>query len=189
MAALVATAEGKRLTGLRGSDVVMGMLFAVAICVALVKTPGPLTAAAAITELSCLVAIAWWDSRTLRAPNAAVAAGLALTLAFAVALGASSLWQAVAGSLSAFLAVGAVALAGRGAMGAGDVKYAALCGAVVGLRGVLPLLAMSAIAGGAIAGIVLLLRLRDRKDSMAFTPLLALGAVVTLAWLPVYLVR
>jgi leader peptidase (prepilin peptidase) / N-methyltransferase len=60
---------------------------------------------------------------------------------------------------------------------------------VVGIQGALPLLFTAFITGGVVAAVALGLRLRKRKDPIAFTPFLAAGALMALTLYPVYLTR
>lgn len=177
------------VTRVRSWDVAIGALLFAAVAAGVARAGGPFATCIAIAELTWLIGIAWWDAHTLRAPNLAVFSGLALALTVALSIGLATFWQSLAGAGCSFLVVAVVAVAGRGAMGAGDVKYAALAGAVVGIQAVVPMLVIAALSGGAIAALVLTLRLRDRKAVMAFTPLLALGAVASVAWFDSILAR
>lgn len=141
--------------------------------------PLVLTAAA----LVALLVIAVIDLRTLRAPNRYVLAALALALGAALASrSGATLADAALGVLLAFVLLLVVALIGRGAMGFGDVKYGAACGALVGVGGVLPMLMVTFVGGALFAVVMLGSRLRSRRDVVAFTPFLLVGVVVTLAW-------
>lgn len=72
-----------------------------------------------------------------------------------------------------------IVLISRGGMGWGDVKMAALIGIVTGY--LIPLaLFMAAILGGLVAGILLLLKIKKRKEGIPFAPFLSLAAMVTL---------
>jgi leader peptidase (prepilin peptidase)/N-methyltransferase len=71
-----------------------------------------------------------------------------------------------------------IAVVGRGAMGAGDVKLAAALGAVLGFPLVFKGLFWGIVAGGVAALALLLTRRAGRKDMMAYGPWLALGAWV-----------
>jgi prepilin signal peptidase PulO-like enzyme (type II secretory pathway) len=190
MVALVAAPTGRTHRIQVSSHVVLITLFwAAGVAIAQMQSMHLAGALVASAELTLLAGIAAWDARTLRAPNVAVLPGLAAVVAVSACFGAGALAQSAAGMGACFLLVGLVAVLGRGAMGAGDVKFGALVGAVVGLNGVLVTVAVAFIAGGVLAAIVLGLRLRDRKASMAFTPFLALGVVAALALCPVYLLR
>ncbi len=67
-------------------------------------------------------------------------------------------------------------------MGMGDVKMAALIGLMTGFPLVLVALFLSMILGGAVAIILVLSGIRQRKDSLPFGPFLSVGGMVTLLW-------
>ncbi len=67
-------------------------------------------------------------------------------------------------------------------LGWGDVKMAALIGLATGLPLVLVAMTIAFISGGLVAGGLLLLHLKRRKDAMPFGPFLSLGALVALLW-------
>jgi leader peptidase (prepilin peptidase)/N-methyltransferase len=134
-------------------------------------------------------AIVAFDIRTLRAPNAIVyPAAAALALA-TLPLGWGHAAEALAGGALAFVALLAVALAGRGARGLGDVKAGCLCGIGVGLNGIILMLVSAFVAGGLLAAFALALRVRGRKDVVPFTPFLIFGSFMALALGNGYLVR
>ncbi len=58
----------------------------------------------------------------------------------------------------------------RGEVGGGDVKMAALVGAVVGFPGIVAAGAVTAAADGLVAGILLMLRLRRWGDALPYGP-------------------
>ncbi len=70
---------------------------------------------------------------------------------------------------------------GRG-IGLGDAKLAALLGAAAGIHGALDLMAIAFVAGGTLAGMLLLLGRRRRTDSMAFAPFLTAAACLVAVW-------
>lgn len=72
-----------------------------------------------------------------------------------------------------------IVIISRGGMGWGDVKMAALIGIVTGYL-VFVALFLAVVFGGLIAGILLLLKLRKRKEGIPFAPYLSLGAIITL---------
>ena len=67
-------------------------------------------------------------------------------------------------------------------MGWGDVKMSALIGLVTGFPLVLVALLMGVIVGGLVAGILLLLRVKKRKDAIPFGPFLSLATIATFLW-------
>ncbi len=67
-------------------------------------------------------------------------------------------------------------------MGLGDVKMAALIGLVTGFPLVFVALTMGAILGGLVGGILLLLKIKARKEAIPFGPFLSLATIATLLW-------
>lgn len=146
------------------------------------RDPGVMRSLYAGAGVAVLCGIALHDLRTYRAPNRVVYPALGLLLAGSLVLGAGPAASAALGAVAAFAVFLLIAVLGRGAMGFGDAKVAAIAGAVVGLAGVVPMLLATHLAGGLVAALALGLGLRGRKDVVAFTPFLLLGAVVAL-WL------
>ena len=70
----------------------------------------------------------------------------------------------------------------REGMGWGDVKMAGLIGLVTGSRLVIVALLMAVILGGVVAGALLLLKIKKRKEGIPFGPFLSLATIVTLLW-------
>jgi len=75
-----------------------------------------------------------------------------------------------------------VVLISRGGMGWGDVKMAALISLVVGFPLVFVALLMGIILGGLVAGVLLLFKIKKRKETIPFGPFLSLAAMATLLW-------
>ena len=67
-------------------------------------------------------------------------------------------------------------------MGLGDVKMAALMGLVIGSRLILVALLMATLLGGLVGGILILLKIKKRKEPIPFGSLLALATIATLLW-------
>jgi Flp pilus assembly protein protease CpaA len=164
-----------------------GLGLAAAAGVAAYKAPDPVRAGLGLAYLGLLVLMAVYDLRTLRVPNRLVFPAMGFTLGTAALLGPTAAFQALGGWLLAGVILLGVAVAGRGAMGFGDVKVGAVCGAVVGLGGVVPMLAATFVAGGALAAVLLVLRVRRPKDVVAFTPFLVGATIFALAYYPLYL--
>jgi leader peptidase (prepilin peptidase)/N-methyltransferase len=75
-----------------------------------------------------------------------------------------------------------VALASRGNMGGGDIKLGAMLGAFLGWKYAL-LSLFAAFLFGSIVGIILiLLKLKTRKDHIPFGPYVVAGAIVSIFW-------
>lgn len=69
---------------------------------------------------------------------------------------------------------------GQEGMGGGDVKLAALIGVFLGWQDVLLTLILASLSGGLIGVILILLKLKKRRDYIPFGPYLCLGALVAL---------
>jgi prepilin signal peptidase PulO-like enzyme (type II secretory pathway) len=69
----------------------------------------------------------------------------------------------------------AMAVATRGGMGMGDVKLAFFVGFALGLSLGVQALLITAIAGGLIAVVLLVTRIRDRRDPIPYAPFIAGG--------------
>lgn len=123
-----------------------------------------------------LLAISLVDYRVRRIPNPLVLALLLWAVVQVIWLGqptalSAALGLAAAGGLFLLLAI-----IQRGAMGLGDVKLAAVLGAVLGFPLILTGLLYGILAGGVAALVLLATRRAGRKDAMAYGPYLALGA-------------
>lgn len=81
----------------------------------------------------------------------------------------------------AVLLVPALLTRGRG-MGWGDVKMAGLIGLVVGWSQVLVAVIGGIVVGGLVAALLLLTRLKGRKDAIPFGPFLSLTAMATIVY-------
>jgi len=138
--------------------------------------------------LACLGAavmalLAVVDLEQRRVPNVVVWPATALALL--AAWGEGQFLSAVAGALLAgggFLALAALGrrLFGRDALGMGDVKLAALIGALVGLERMPWALLLGVLLAGAVAAALLLSGRARRGDSLAYGSCLALAALVVL---------
>lgn len=95
-----------------------------------------------------------------------------------------SLGRAAAGTVGYFAFLLVLALAARGGFGMGDVKLGALLGALLAYRGwdVLVVGAVAAfVLGGVVSIVLLVLRVKGRKDAIPFGPYLVVGAYVAIA--------
>ncbi len=70
----------------------------------------------------------------------------------------------------------------RRGMGMGDIKLGALVGLMTGFPLVFIAVLLSWITGGLVAGILLALKIKKRKDPIPFATFLAASAMVTLLW-------
>ncbi|HWR43651.1 prepilin peptidase [Sporomusa sp.] len=75
-----------------------------------------------------------------------------------------------------------IAVITRGGMGGGDIKFVAALGLWLGLKLTLLTLFLSFIIGGIGGALLLLLKLKSRKDFIPFGPFIALGAFVSMMY-------
>jgi leader peptidase (prepilin peptidase)/N-methyltransferase len=142
--------------------------------------PDALSRLAGVVFVFLLVVITFIDLDVQLILNRLTYPGTAAGLAFAFVAGRGI--PAVASAAGAAALIVAIVVASRGGMGGGDVKLAAMIGAFLGWPGVAVALFAGFIIGGLIGITLLALRLRGRKDAIAFGPSLAAGALVGLFW-------
>lgn len=75
-----------------------------------------------------------------------------------------------------------IAIASRGGMGWGDVKLAALIGIITGWQLVFVAIFLAVLSGGLVALVLLMLKMKSRKQGIPFGPFLSLATMVTLLW-------
>jgi leader peptidase (prepilin peptidase)/N-methyltransferase len=94
------------------------------------------------------------------------------------------LWiiNAVIGGATGFFILFIIALVSRGGMGWGDVKLAGLIGLASGFPLIIVAIFLAVVSGGLIAVILLLLKIKKRKEPIPFGPFLAIAAMATLLW-------
>jgi len=129
-------------------------------------------------------------------PNKIIYPGMVIALILAISgsifgfelegvTGSSSrLWiiNAVMGGGIGFLLLLIPALIYRGGMGGGDIKLAGLIGLVTGFPLVFVAMFLAIVSGGLAAAIMVLAKLKSRKDTMPFGPFLCLATIATLFW-------
>jgi leader peptidase (prepilin peptidase)/N-methyltransferase len=90
-------------------------------------------------------------------------------------------WAAAGGGIGLALFL-LIVIVSRGGMGWGDVKLAALIGLVTGFPLVFVALLIGVILGGVVAALLLVLKIKKRKEAIPFGPFLAIATIVTLLW-------
>lgn len=86
----------------------------------------------------------------------------------------------ITGGATGFVLLLIPALVFQGGMGWGDVKMAGLIGLMVGFPMVIVAILGAIIVGGIVGGMLLLLKIKGRKDAIPFGPYLSLATIVTL---------
>jgi leader peptidase (prepilin peptidase)/N-methyltransferase len=93
-----------------------------------------------------------------------------------------SILSGIIGGGFGFLLFFMIAYFFRGGVGWGDVKMAGLIGLVTGFPLVFVSLFLGVVCGGLVAGILLILKIKKRKEPIPFGPFLSLGVIITLIW-------
>lgn len=119
-------------------------------------------------------------------PNELVLFGLAigLTMLVVIPYPEKSWIQALGGAAVGFGFLLLLALLVRGGMGMGDVKLAGVIGLFLGIVWIPMGLMIAFLLGGLVGALLLLTRIKGRKDEVPFGPYLALGAVITAIYGP-----
>jgi len=110
--------------------------------------------------------------------NAVIFPAIVVALLGAFLPGAPAPESAVIGGAFGFLFFWLVAWIGRGAMGAGDVKLAAFIGLVVGFPNIIIALLFSTVAGGVVAAVLVILRIKTLKSYIPYGPFLVFGGIL-----------
>jgi leader peptidase (prepilin peptidase)/N-methyltransferase len=135
----------------------------------------PLALAAVVLTGICL-AVSVIDLRVRRIPNVLVAALAVWAVVQGRILGEPDLAVALMGGLVGGGIFALLFILGRGAMGAGDVKFVAAAGLLLGYPLILGAILGGIFLGGLAALVLLVTRRAGRKDAIAYGPYLALGA-------------
>ncbi len=126
-----------------------------------------------------LVAVIDFEHRLVLNKVLLAAGGLALLGSLARMSGTAPLPASLLGGVVGFVGFLIIALVGRGAMGAGDVKLAGAIGLLTGYPAVLGALLMGIIFGG-MAALAAILMGRGRKSTIPYAPWLAMGTILVL---------
>jgi prepilin signal peptidase PulO-like enzyme (type II secretory pathway) len=134
------------------------------------------------------LSLTFTDLETRLLPNRVVYPATLLAIGLSWAWPETTMLAIVAGGVVA-VAVAAILLLlslpfGSGSFGMGDVKTIVLMGFVLGVPSVFIGIFVGTVAGGIIAALLLVMRLRSRKDHMPHGPFLAFGAIVGLFFGP-----
>jgi len=138
------------------------------------------------TFATIFLALTFTDLERRLIPNRVVYPSLLLAAAFSWVWPDNSVAELFAGGLFA-VAIAAVLVLlslpfGADAFGWGDAKMIVLMGLVLGMPSAVVALFVGTVAAGAVAAVLMLARLRGRRDYIPHGPFLALGAVIGLWW-------
>lgn len=115
-------------------------------------------------------------------PSLDIAPGIAIDNYFPQLGVVTGVASAAAGGTIALVLFLLIIIISRGGMGWGDVKMAALIGLITGFPLVFVALFLAVVSGGLISWVLILVRARNRKQSIPFGPFLSLGAIAALLW-------
>ena len=113
--------------------------------------------------------------------NRVIVPAIILAPATATLWGLSPLSIGVGGAIE-FLFFLLSALISRGGVGMGDVKLGAFLGLIAGYPLVITGLMATAVSAGLVSGMLLLLRIKSRRDYIPYAPFMVLGTAVALFW-------
>ena len=145
---------------------------------------GPALLAGAFATVFLALTFTDLDRRLI--PNRVVYPSVLLAAALSWAWPDVSVVQIFAGGLVAVIIAAALLIFslpfGANAFGMGDVKMIVLMGLVTGLPSVIVAVFVGTLTAGAASALLLMLRLKGRKDFIPHGPFLAMGAVTALFW-------
>lgn len=141
--------------------------------------------------ISMSVIITVSDLKYMLIPNRILLAFVPLFIILRFIYPLGSIWSHAAGALLGGGVLLLVVIITRGGMGMGDVKLFLLLGWVIGFPNLIPAFILACLAGTIIGGLLLLLRIVQRKQPIPFGPFLAFGALAAFAygegWISFYL--
>ncbi|GKX64836.1 prepilin peptidase [Inconstantimicrobium mannanitabidum] len=83
------------------------------------------------------------------------------------------------GAIIGFGVIFLIVILTRG-MGEGDIEIALICGLFLGVQNIIVTLFLAFVIGGIVGIIILLLKLKGKKEEIAFGPYLAIGALIAM---------
>jgi leader peptidase (prepilin peptidase)/N-methyltransferase len=142
----------------------------------------PLHAAIVAAYIAVLIVCTATDALAYRVPNVITYPAIAAALAIGLLMPDASPADVIGGGAVMGGVFFAMAVVTRGGMGMGDVKLSFFVGLALGISLALPALLITALAGGAIAVVLLATRIRDRHDPIPYAPFIAAGALYVLVF-------
>src|SRR5215510_12723128 len=135
--------------------------------------------ATALLIVACIDIVYTIIPNAITLPGIVVGIGASLWLT-PVGIGNAVLGVLVGGGLFLLMAVLSAVILQREGMGGGDIKLIAMIGAFLGWHAVFVTIFLGAVLGALVGIILMLLRLKGRKEPLPFGPFLALGAFLTM---------
>lgn len=167
--------EAGRKGGMRvpGVELLCGFL----VLAAYQRRGGGITGVLAGAMVVLLVLVSLVDLDLQIIPDELVGVGALLGVLHAITIGLSA---SVIGGAMGFFTLAAIALAGRGAMGGGDVKLMGALGLYLGSPHIIVAMVTAFVLAALFSGVLLVTRLRKGRDLIPFGPFLAAGTLVAM---------
>lgn len=130
---------------------------------------------------SLLIVIAFIDFETKFIYNSTIIFGVISGIVFNALIWIKNKyipWNYIVGAFIGFGIIYLIVIL-TDAMGEGDIDIALICGLFLGIKGVIVTLFIAIILGGIVGAIILILKLKDRKEEIAFGPYLAIGGIIS----------
>lgn len=134
------------------------------------------------TIITCiLIVIAVIDFNTREIPDGLLIFGVITAVIFIYVDSSITIVNALIGFAAGFCIFLAIALA-SGAMGGGDIKLMAFLGLAVGWRNILLVSLFSFIIGSVISLLLIIFKIKGRKDYIPFAPFILSAYVIIVLW-------
>ena len=138
--------------------------------------------ASSLIFISFLIVITFIDLRHMIIPDILVYPAILVGVLISIFKGYGFLFDSILGGIIGGFVIFLIVFLSRGGMGVGDIKLATMIGIFLGARYVIMTLILSFLVGGLVGILLLLFRIKGRKDPIPFGPFLSLGAVLSLFW-------
>lgn len=129
---------------------------------------------------SLLIVIGFIDFETKYVYNSTVIFGVVSGVLFDMLIWIETKtmpWNYIVGAFIGFGVIYLIVILTHG-MGEGDIDIALICGLFLGVEGIVVALFIAIIIGGIVAGLILIFKLKNKKDEIAFVPYLAIGGII-----------
>jgi prepilin signal peptidase PulO-like enzyme (type II secretory pathway) len=130
--------------------------------------------------MAVLVGCAATDAISFRVPNAFTYPAIVFALVVGMVAPGANREATLAGGFGLGFGFLVLAILTRGGLGMGDVKMAVFAGFALGLLFGLVAMFVTALSGGLIATVLLVTRIRGRRDPIPYGPFIALGVAYVL---------
>lgn len=129
-----------------------------------------------------LVSCAATDVASYRVPNAITYPAIVFALIAGALMPGGGVKETLGGAATAGGFMLVALIISRGAMGLGNVKLAVFSGLAVGWPLIGDALLLMALSGGAVATLLLLLRIKGRRDPIPYAPFISAATVAVILW-------